>query len=162
MARFDLQEGDYSVGDVRLAIVASRFNLPIADRLLQGALAALGRHGIAEQDVTVVRVPGAFEIALAAQRLAASGRFQAIITLGAVVRGDTPHFDYVAGECARGVAAVALKYDLPVIFGVLTVDNVEQALARAGGEHGNKGDEAALAALEMVSLLRRMSDPSTS
>ncbi len=162
MARFDLHEGEYSIGDARLAVVASRFNQPIADRLLQGALAALGRHGIPEQDLTVVRVPGAFEIPLAAQRLAACGRFDAIITLGAVVRGDTPHFDYVAGECARGVANVGLKYDLPVIFGVLTTDNVKQAMARAGGEHGNKGEEAALAALEMVSLLRRLRDPSGS
>jgi 6,7-dimethyl-8-ribityllumazine synthase len=156
VARFDLQEGEYTVAGARVGVVASRFNQDIVDRLLEGALETLSRHGIRERDLMVVRVPGAFEIPLTAQRLAASGRIDAVLAIGAVVRGETSHFDYVAGECARGVAEVSLKHDLPVIFGVVTADNHAQAMARAGGAHGNKGREAALAALEMITLLRRI------
>jgi 6,7-dimethyl-8-ribityllumazine synthase len=156
MARFDLEEHEYEGLDVRVALVVSRFNKSVVERLLSSALDTLTRYGVQTEDMMVVHVPGAFEIPLAVQRLAATRRFNAIITLGAVIRGDTPHFEYVAGECARGVARVALAQDLPVIFGVLTVDSMAQAIARAGGEAGNKGHEAALSALEMVTLLRRI------
>jgi len=159
MAKFDLREGDYAVEEARLAIVAARFNEELAGRLLAGALQTLERHGVAQERVTVVRVPGAFEIPLAAQRLAASGRYEAIIAIGAIVRGETPHFEYVAGECARGIAQVGLAQNLPVAFGVVTADDAAQAEARAGGAQGNRGHEAALAALEMVSLLRRLREP---
>ena len=156
MAKFDLNNTVDGATGGRYGIVASRFNQRIVERLLEGALEALAHHGIAQTAVEVVRVPGAFEIPLVAQRLAASGLFDAVITLGAVVRGGTPHFEYVAGECARGVAKVGLDFSLPVIFGVLTVDNMEQAMARAGGREGNKGYDSALAALEMVALLRNL------
>lgn len=156
MARYDLDESRYAVEGARFAVLAARFNGPVVERLVAGATQALARHGVGEADVTVVRVPGAFEIPLAAQRLAASRRFAAIVALGAIVRGGTPHFEYVARGCAEGVARVALEQDLPVTFGVLTVDTMEQAEARAGGAEGNKGEEAALAALEMVGLLRSL------
>ena len=156
MARHDIPEGRYECAGARVAVVAARFNAPIVDRLLAAALATLARHGLGPQAVDVVRVPGAFEIPLAARRLAASRRYQAVITLGAVIRGDTPHFEYVAGGCARGVMQVALECDLPVIFGVLTVGDLAQAEARAVDGEGNKGHEAALAALEMISLLRAL------
>ena len=154
MAKYDLAEGEYDVGDSRFGIVVSRFNAAIGERLLEGALETLARHGIEPEAIDVVKVPGAFEIPFATARVAASGRVDAVITLGAVVRGGTPHFEYVAGECARGVMQVGLEEDLPVIFGVLTVDNLAQALERVGGAEGHKGAEAAIAALEMVSLLR--------
>lgn len=156
MARYDVRVGDFSVDGARFAVVASRFNAAVTTSLLDGAVATLLEHGVPEDHVTVVQVPGAFEIPITAKRLAASGRYEAIIALGAVVRGDTPHFDYVAGECARGIRQAALAEDVPVIFGVLTTDTEEQAHARAGGAHGNKGSEAALAGLEMVTLLRRL------
>ena len=158
MAKYDLEPGDYGADGARVAIAAARFNAAVVEPLLAGALEALGEHGVPSDNVTIARVPGAFELPLVARRLAASGRYEAVITLGAVVRGGTPHFEYVAGECARGIARVALEQDLPVIFGVLTVDHMSQAQARAGGAEGNKGYEAALAALEMVGLLRRMDD----
>lgn len=156
MAKFDLEKKVEGATEGRFGIVASRFNQRIVEPLLNGALEALAQHGIASTAIQVVRVPGAFEIPLVAQRLAASGQFDAVITLGAVVRGDTPHFEYVAGECARGIARVGLDSGLPVIFGVLTVDDFDQAMARAGGREGNKGYDAALAALEMVALLRNL------
>ncbi|MCP5152223.1 MAG: 6,7-dimethyl-8-ribityllumazine synthase [Ectothiorhodospiraceae bacterium] len=156
MARYDIEHSEYEGAGRRFAIVAARFNADIVDRLLEGALACLGEHGVASTDVDVVRVPGAFEIPLAAQRLAATGGYDAVVGLGTVIRGETPHFDYVCNECARGVAAVSLQHDLPVIFGVLTTDDHAQALARAGGAHGHKGREAALAALEMVTVLGRL------
>ena len=159
MARYDIPEGQYAVSDARVAIVAGRFNAEVVDALLEGALRTLQSHGVPDDHTTVVRVPGAFEIPLVVRRLASGGSFEAIITLGAVVRGDTPHFDFVAGECARGVTRVALDFDLPVVFGVLTTDDMDQARARAGGSEGNKGREAALAALEMVSLLRKLPPP---
>jgi 6,7-dimethyl-8-ribityllumazine synthase len=139
---------------LRIGIALARFNRAVTDRLLAGALEALGAHGVAEDAIDVANVPGAFELPLCAQRLAMTGRYDALVCLGAVVRGETPHFEFVAGEAARGVAAVARRHDLPVAFGVLTTDTMEQALARAGGDAGNKGYDAALTALEMVQLLR--------
>ena len=154
MAHYDIVEGEYEVAGAGIGIVAARFNARFVDRLLEGALRVLDRHGVT--DPTVVRVPGAFEIPLAARHLAGAGGIEAVITLGAVVRGETPHFDYVAASCAHGVMRAGLDRGVPVIFGVLTTDNDDQAAARTGGEHGNKGEEAALAALEMVTLLRRV------
>jgi len=139
---------------LRIGVVLARFNQSVTDSLLAGALDALARHGVAEDAIDVAVVPGSFELPLGAQRLAASGRYDALVCLGAVVRGETPHFDFVAAEAARGVADVARRYDLPVAFGVLTTDTVEQALARAGGERGNEGYEAAVTALQMVQVLR--------
>ncbi len=158
MAKYDVPITDYSIDGARFAIVAARFNAAVTAALLEGAVATLAEHGVPDDHVRVVQVPGDFEIPITAKRLAASGRYEAIITLGAVVRGGTPHFEYVAGECARGVSRVALQEDVPVIFGVLTTDTNEQALARAGGKEGNKGCEAAIAGLEMVTLLRRLQD----
>lgn len=149
-------EGDFTVADARFAIVASRFNGFIVEGLIAGAVDTLRRHGVAEANIDLIRVPGAFEMPLVAQRLAASERYEAIIALGVVIRGATPHFDYVAGECAKGLAAVALDQDLPVGFGVLTTDTIEQAVERAGTKAGNKGVDAALSVLEMVSLLRKL------
>jgi 6,7-dimethyl-8-ribityllumazine synthase len=140
----------------RFAIVASRFNEPITTKLLDGALDALKRHGAAPDDIDVVWVPGAWELPIAARRLLATDRYDALVAVGAVVRGDTPHFDYVAGEAARGLAQASVEYDRPIGFGVLTCDTMEQAEARAGGDHGNKGWDAALAALEMADLLERL------
>lgn len=151
-------EGELVIHGARFAIAATRFNDYIVEHLLNGALDTLKRHGAAAQDIHVVRVPGAFDLPLAAQRLAASRRYDAVIALGAVIRGDTPHFEYVAGECAKGLAQVALQHDVPVAFGVLTVDTLEQAIERAGAKAGNKGSDAALSAIEMVNLLRRLSE----
>jgi 6,7-dimethyl-8-ribityllumazine synthase len=149
-------EGDFRVNGARFGLVAGRFNSFIVDNLLAGALDTLKRHGIAEENITVVRVPGAYEIPLVAQRLAASNKYDALIAVGAVIRGGTPHFEYVAGECAKGLAQVMMHHDVPVGFGVLTVDTIEQAIERAGTKAGNKGAEAAMSALEMVSLLRQL------
>lgn len=135
------------------AVVASRFNAEVVDRLLAGARAALERHGVDRERIEVVRVPGAWEIPLALESLARSERFDALVALGAVIRGETAHFEYVAGECSRGVMDVSLRHALPVGFGVLACETVEQALARAGGAAGDKGAEAALAALEMIGIL---------
>ncbi len=140
----------------RIALVAGEFNHLIVQQLVDGALDALKRNGIADDDITLAWVPGAFELPLAADVQAASGRYDAVIALGAVIRGGTPHFDYVAGECSRGLAGVGLKYGLPVIFGVLTTDNVDQALERAGAGEGNKGFDTAVAALNMIALLDRV------
>lgn len=156
MARYDIEEGDYDVGGARFALVIARFNNDVVSRLRDGAMETLQRHGVAETDIDVIAVPGAFEIPFMATRLATAARYDAVITLGAVVRGDTPHFEYVAGECARGVADAARRTKVPVIFGVLTTDNMEQALERAGGRRGNKGSEAAIAAMDMVTTLRRL------
>jgi 6,7-dimethyl-8-ribityllumazine synthase len=136
--------------------VVSRFNEFISRKLLEGALDALGRHGVSPDDVDVAWVPGSFEIPLTAGRLAASGRFDGVICLGAVIRGATPHFDYVAAEVAKGVAHVSLKTGVPVLFGVLTTDTIEQAVERAGTKAGNKGFDAAMAAIEMANLLREL------
>lgn len=148
--------GDFSAPWARFAVVAGRFNSFIVDHLVNGAVDTLMRHGVDVKAVDVVHAPGAFEIPLVAQRLAASKQYDAIIAVGCVIRGATPHFDYVAGECAKGIAAVALKFDMPIAFGVLTVDTIEQAVERAGTKAGNKGAEAAMSALEMASLLKRL------
>jgi 6,7-dimethyl-8-ribityllumazine synthase len=140
----------------RFAIVVSRFNEPITSKLLDGALDALKRHGAAPDDIDVVWVPGAWELPMVARRLLATDRYDALVAVGAVVRGETPHFEYVAGEAARGLAQASAEYDRPIGFGVLTCDTMEQAEARAGGSHGNKGWDAALAALEMADLLERL------
>lgn len=136
----------------RCGVVVSRFNETITQRLLEGALDAFVRHGVAFDDVDVFWVPGAWELPAAARRVAATERYDALVALGAVVRGDTPHFDYVAGEAARGLSLASADFDIPIAFGVLTCDTMAQAEARAGGEHGNKGWDAALAALEMAEL----------
>jgi len=146
-------EGSLDGAGLRIAVLLSRFNEPVGVKLLAGALGALGRHGVRPRDVLVVKVPGAFELPLVARRLAASRRHDAILCLGAVVRGETPHFEYVAQEASRGIARVSYETGVPVLFGVLTTDTLEQALARAGGAHGNKGVEAAEGAIEMARLL---------
>jgi len=148
-------EGDLQGQGVKVSIVVSRFNSFITDRLLEGALDALRRHGVEDKGITVVRVPGAFEIPLGVRR-AAGQKVDAVIALGALIRGGTPHFDYLSAEVTKGVAQVMLETGIPVAFGVLTTDTVEQAIERAGSKAGNKGAEAAQSALEMVSLLRRM------
>ena len=140
----------------RFAVVASRFNQEIVEKLVDGALDALVRHGAAADDIDVVWVPGAWEIPIAARRLLATERYDALVAVGAVIRGDTPHFDYVAGEASRGIAQASAEFDTPIGFGLLTCDTDEQARARAGGAHGNKGWDAALAALELVDLFDRL------
>ena len=149
-------EGMLHTDQARFCLVVSRWNSFIVESLEKGAVDALLRHGAAASDLTIVRVPGAFEMPVAIDRIASKGGYDAIIALGAVIRGGTPHFEYVAGECVKGMAQVSLKYGLPVAFGVLTVDSIEQAVERAGTKAGNKGVEAALSALEMVDLLRRL------
>jgi 6,7-dimethyl-8-ribityllumazine synthase len=151
-----ITEGELAVRDLRFAIVAARFNDFVVEPLVRGALDALKRHGATEKQIEIVRVPGAFDIPIVVRKLALSRRYEALIALGAVVRGQTPHFDYVAGECASGLARIALESGVPIGFGVLTTDTVEQAVDRAGGKAGNKGADAALAALEMANLLRRL------
>ena len=141
---------------MRIGIVCGRFNDLITERLLAGALDALQRHGVADEAVTVMWVPGAFEIPLGANALAASGDYDAVITLGAVIRGATGHYEHVAGPCASGVARVGLDTGVPVVFGVLTTENIEQAIERAGTKAGNKGAESAVTAVEMVDVLRRL------
>lgn len=149
-------EGDFTIRNARFGIIVSRFNSFITDSLLGGAVDTLVRHGAVEKDIKVVYVPGAFEMPLAAKRMAASKHYDSIIALGAVIRGGTPHFEYVAGECTKGLAQVGMEYDIPLAFGVLTVDSIEQAIERAGTKAGNKGVEAAISAIEMVNLLRNL------
>ena len=149
-------EGDYSGAGRKFALVAGRFNDFITERLVAGAIDTLKRHGVAEHDIHIVYVPGAFEIPVAVKALAAGGRYAGIVALGCVIRGATPHFDYVAGECAHGIAEVSRQYDVPVGFGVLTVDTVEQAIERSGTKAGNKGIDAAMSTLEMANLLKRL------
>jgi 6,7-dimethyl-8-ribityllumazine synthase len=156
MGNYTEYEGNVDAGGMRLAVVASRFNDDVTKLLLEGALQSLARMGLEADAVPVVWVPGAFEIPLAAKQLAESGERDAVICVGAVIRGDTPHFDYVAGECAAGISRVALDTGVPVAFGVLTTDDRDQAFARAGGAEGNKGAEAAATAVEMVDLLRQL------
>ena len=151
-------EGQYPEADGRYAIVVGRFNQFVVDSLVEGAVDALVRHGVDEDNITVIRVPGAYEIPLAAQAVAEKGDVDAIIALGAVIRGSTPHFDYVAGESASGLNKVQMDTGVPCAFGVLTVDTIEQAIERAGTKAGNKGAEAALVAIEMVSVLRQISE----
>jgi 6,7-dimethyl-8-ribityllumazine synthase len=156
MAEIKSYEGGFILDGARFAIVVGRFNSFVVESLVDGAVDTLKRHGAGEEAIEIIRVPGAYEIPLAAKRLAASKRYDAIIALGAVIRGGTPHFDYVAGECSKGLAQVMLEYDLPVSFGVLTVDTIEQAIERAGTKAGNKGVEATLSAIEMVNLLPKL------
>ena len=148
-------EGTLEAKGMRFGLLVSRFNSFIGERLVEGALDALVRHGADESLVELVRIPGAFEIPLTAKRMAASGRYDAIVCLGAVIRGSTPHFDYVASEVSKGIANVGLESGIPVIFGVLTTDTIEQAIERAGTKAGNKGFDAAVSAIEMVNVLRK-------
>ncbi|MBS7326277.1 MAG: 6,7-dimethyl-8-ribityllumazine synthase [Thiopseudomonas sp.] len=149
-------EGTFIAPQGKFALVVGRFNSFVVESLVTGAIDTLVRHGVNESDISVIRAPGAFELPLVAQRVAQREEFAAIIALGAVIRGGTPHFDYVAGECTKGLAQVSMQYDVPVAFGVLTVDSIEQAIERSGTKAGNKGGEAALSALEMVSLLSQL------
>lgn len=149
-------EGKISAEGYRFGLVVSRFNDFISSKLVEGAVDALKRHGATEEQLLLVKVPGAFEIPLAAKRLAESGKVDAVICLGAVIRGSTPHFEYVAAEVSKGIAVVALDTKVPVAFGVLTTDNLEQAIERAGTKSGNKGWDAAVAAMEMVNLFKQL------
>ena len=149
-------EGDLVVRDARFTIVASRFNDFIVDSLIKGAVDCLCRHGANETDIELVRVPGAYEMPLAVDKVASQRKVDGIVALGAVIRGATPHFDYVAGECTSGLAAVSRQHGMPIGIGVLTTDTIEQAIERAGTKAGNKGEEAALAVIEMVNLLRKL------
>ena len=156
MAGIKTIEGDFTASSGQFALVVGRWNSFIVEHLKEGAIDALKRHGVSEEHITVIYAPGAFEIPLVCKRAAGSGNYDAVIALGAVIRGGTPHFDYVAGECVKGLSQVSHEYSLPVAFGVLTVDTIEQAVERAGTKAGNKGEEAALSALEMVSLLGKL------
>lgn len=150
-------EGNFQdAGQARYAIIVSRFNSLIVERLLEGAIDTLRRHGVQEDQVAIIRIPGAYELPLATQSVARTGRYDAIIALGCVIRGATPHFDYVAGEATKGIAQVSLNEDVPIAFGLLTTDSIEQAIERAGTKAGNKGVDAAMTAMEMVSLLRQI------
>ena len=149
-------EGDLNARDARFTIGASRFNDFIVETLVKGALSCLRRHGASDSNIDIVRVPGAYEMPLAVDKLAAARSADGIIALGAVIRGATPHFDYVAGECTRGIAASSREHGVPIGIGVLTTDTIEQAIERAGTKAGNKGEEAALAVIEMVNLLRKL------
>jgi len=147
-------EGGLTVQNARFCIVVARWNSFIVDSLESGAIDTLKRHGTNESDITIIRVPGAFEMPLALEKIAASGDYDGIIALGAVIRGGTPHFEYVAGECVKGMSQVSLNHGVPIAFGVLTVDSIEQAIERAGTKAGNKGGEAAASTIEMVNLLK--------
>lgn len=149
-------EGKLDAKGLRVGLLVSRFNSFISDRLVEGAIDGLLRHNAVKEDITIVRVPGAFEIPPAAQQMAKSGRFDAIVCLGAVIRGATPHFDYVSAEVTKGIASVSMESGIPVAFGVLTTDTIEQAIERAGSKAGNKGFDAAMAAIEMANLYRAL------
>ncbi|NOY16543.1 MAG: 6,7-dimethyl-8-ribityllumazine synthase [Gammaproteobacteria bacterium] len=149
-------DGDFNAGDAKFCILAARFNSFIVERLVDGAVDVLVRHGTGRENIEIIRVPGAYEMPISAQRVAQTGNYDSIIALGAVIRGSTPHFDFVAGECSKGLAQVSLAADMPIIFGVLTTDTIEQAIERAGTKAGNKGADAALAAIEMVSLFNKL------
>lgn len=157
MAEYKQTEGELVLTSGSVAIVSARFNGFIVDSLLGGALDTLRRHGLGDEYIDVVKVPGAFELPLVVKRLAASNAYDGIIALGAVIRGGTPHFEYVAGECTKGISQISLQYDIPIAFGVLTVDSIEQAIERAGTKAGNKGAEAALSVIEMINLMRKLS-----
>jgi len=156
MDRIKTTQGDVIVRDARFAIVAARFNEFIVESLIKGALHCLRQHGASDGDIEIIRVPGAFEMPIAVEKVAATRRFDGIIALGAVIRGGTPHFEYVAGECVKGINAAAQKHGIPIGNGVLTVNTIEQAIERAGTKAGNKGEEATRAVIEMVNLLRRI------
>ena len=149
-------EGDFSANTAKFTLVVGRFNSAIVDNLCAGAIDTLRRQGVPEANITVVRVPGAYEMPLAAKRVAAKGGADAIIALGAVIRGGTPHFEFVAGECSSGLSRVSLDHEIPIAFGVLTTDTIEQAVERSGTKAGNKGADAVMTALEMISLLRNI------
>jgi 6,7-dimethyl-8-ribityllumazine synthase len=156
MDQMNTMEGDLNARDIRVTIVAARFNEFIVESLIKGAVHCLRQHGASDSAIELVRVPGAYEMPLAVEKVAASRRADGIIAIGAVIRGSTPHFDYVSGECMRGVAASARQHGIPIGMGVLTTDTIEQAIERAGTKAGNKGEEAALAMIEMVNLLRQL------
>ncbi len=157
MRQIQVLEGNLVAQEgMRIAIVASRFNEIIVNKLLDGAVDGLVRHGVEEKNITAAWVPGAFEIPLAAAKMAKSGEYDAVICVGAVIRGDTSHYDYVCNEVSKGVAQAGLSTGVPVLFGVITTENIEQAIARAGSKAGNKGYDCALAAVEMVNLLKKM------
>ena len=149
-------EGELIIKGVRIGLAVARFNSFVVESLLDGAVDTLKRHGSEDGDLEIVRVPGAFELPLVVQKMATSKKYDAIVALGAVIRGGTPHFEYVAGECVKGLATAMMQNDIPVAFGVLTVDTIEQAIERAGTKAGNKGAEAALSTIEMVNLLRKL------
>jgi 6,7-dimethyl-8-ribityllumazine synthase len=149
-------EGDFTASTGKFALVVGRWNSFVVEHLKDGAIDTLRRHGVGDDNITVIYAPGAFEIPLVCKKAAASGDYDAVIALGAVIRGGTPHFEFVAGECVKGLSQVINEYGLPVAFGVLTVDTIEQAIERSGTKAGNKGEEAALSALEMVSLLAKI------
>ena len=149
-------KGDMTAKGKKFGIVVSRFNEFVSSKLLDGAVDTLTKHGVSDKDVTVVWVPGSFEIPMLAQKMASSGKYDGIICLGAIIRGETPHFDYVAAEAAKGIAKVGMDADLPCVFGVITADNLEQALDRAGSKSGNKGREAAMTAIEMSDLYSKL------
>ena len=153
MSEIKTIEGDLTGGKGNYTLVVGRWNSFVVEHLLEGALDTLRRHGVGDGQITIVRAPGAFEIPLVCRKVAEKGGVDAIIALGAVIRGGTPHFEYVAGECTKGIAGVSMEFGVPVAFGVLTVDTIEQAVERSGTKAGNKGEEAASSALEMVSLL---------
>ena len=148
--------GGFDCNGLKIGLVVSRFNKMITDRLLDGALDYLRRNGISEDEITVVRVPGSFEIPFTVQRLAQTGNLDAIICLGALIRGETPHFEYIAHQVTEGIAQLGLKFDLPVTYGIITANTLEQAVNRAGAKHGNKGVEAAQSAVEMVNLVKKL------
>ena len=149
-------EGNYTNATARYGIAITRFNSFIVDRLLDGALDALRKQGVQDRDITIVKVPGSYELPLTVKKMIESGSYDAVIALGAVIRGGTPHFEYVAGECVKGLSQVSLNTCIPIAFGVLTIDTIEQAIERAGAKAGNKGAEAALTAIEMLSLTRQL------
>jgi len=156
MSKIKTVEGEFTGASANYAILVSRFNEFVVNSLQDGAIDCLKRHGVADSAITLIKVPGAFELPLAAQKAAQSEQYDAIIALGAVIRGSTPHFDYVCTECSRGLNQVSLAFNIPVPFGVLTVDTIEQAIERAGTKAGNKGADAAMTAMEMVSLSRKL------
>ena len=156
MDKIKTTEGDLVVRDARFAIVASRFNDFIVESLLKASVRCLQQHGAVEADIEIIRVPGAFEMPLMVDKVAGSRRFDGVVALGCVIRGGTPHFEYVAGECTKGLSQVSLQFDTPISFGVLTVDTIEQAIERAGTKAGNKGAEAAMSTIEMINLLRSL------
>lgn len=156
MSDINTIEGELTISGARFGIVVARFNSFIVDGLEGGAIDALRRHGVEDSEIDIVRVPGAFEVPLAAQAMAESDKYAGIIALGAVIRGSTPHFDFVAGECTKGLATVSMDHNIPMGFGVLTVDSIEQAIERAGTKAGNKGAEAAMTVVEMINVLKKI------
>lgn len=156
MEKIKTTEGDLVIRDARFAIVASRFNDFIVDSLLKASVRCLKQHGAVDADIEIIRVPGAFEMPLMVEKVAGSRRFDGIVALGCVIRGGTPHFDFVAGECVKGISAAVQKHGVPAGFGILTTDSIEQAIERAGTKAGNKGEEATLAVIEMVNAIRRV------